>query len=177
MRLGNTLGVKQTIRVTGEGDPVKVAVLLTPVEFGGSERVCLNLLRNIDRDRFSVSPILLNRPWEPDNVFAQKLRNEGYIFKEIPVAMRRGEGIWQVVQSYRLLHAYLARGGFDLLHTNGYFADLIGVPAARALCIPCIATCHGFIGNTTKLRFYNWLDRFALRFASRIMAVSEGVLW
>lgn len=161
--------------MTGEEGPVKVAVLLTPVEFGGSERVCLNLLRNIDRDRFSVFPILLSRPWEPDNVFAQKLRNEGYVFRDIPVAMRRGEGVWRVVRSYRLLHAYLARGGFDLLHTNGYFADLIGVPAARALGIPCIATCHGFIGNTTKLRFYNWLDRFALRFASRIMAVSEGV--
>jgi len=69
----------------------------------------------------------------------------------------------------------LRKGSFDLVHTHGYFADIVGIPAAKILGIPHISTCHGFISNDRNLRLYNWLDRIALRFATKIIAVSEGI--
>lgn len=37
----------------------RIAYLLTPVEFGGVEKVSLNFLTNVDRCRFEIHPVLL----------------------------------------------------------------------------------------------------------------------
>jgi glycosyltransferase involved in cell wall biosynthesis len=74
-----------------------------------------------------------------------------------------------------MIHSFLKGGDFDLVHTHGYFADILGIPAARILGIPHIATCHGFIANDVNLRMYNRLDRTALRFSGKIIAVSDDI--
>ncbi|MGD0886018.1 MAG: glycosyltransferase [Thermodesulfovibrionales bacterium] len=156
----------------------KVAYILTPIEFGGAEKVSLTFLKNVDRDKYTIAPVLLIRPWEKDNFFIQTLEKENYPLYKIPVAVRhRSEGrdYFRVIRCYRMIHSFLRKGSFDLVHTHGYFADIVGIPAAKILGIPHISTCHGFISNDRNLRLYNWLDRIALRFATKIIAVSEGI--
>ncbi len=51
----------------------------------------------------------------------------------------------------------------------------MGIVSAKILGIPIISTCHGFIENDRKLFWYNKLDRFALRFFNRIIAVSDEI--
>lgn len=154
---------------------IKVGFMLTPVEFGGLERVCLNLLKNINRQRFDVFPILLTRPWEPDNLFGRELKNEKYDYCEIPVALREEGDFIRVARCYKLAFKIIKEQNFDLLHTHGYFADIVGIPLARLLKIPSLSTCHGFITNTWKYRLYNMIDRFILKFCNSIIAVSEGL--
>lgn len=149
--------------------------MLTPVEFGGAERVCLTLLKSIDRERFDVVPILFTRPYERDNVFVRHLSAAGYDFREIPVALREKGDYLRVARCYRLAARQLRVGGFDLLHTNGYLADIVGIPVARFYGIPTLTTCHGFIPTTWKVRFYNALDRLVLKFGTRVLAVSEAI--
>lgn len=74
-----------------------------------------------------------------------------------------------------MIFSFLRQGHFDLLHTHGYAADIIGIPSANILRIPTISTCHGFIENDRKLSIYNRLDRIALRFSDRIIAVSTDI--
>jgi glycosyltransferase involved in cell wall biosynthesis len=155
------------------GKKLRVAVMLTPVEFGGAERVCLTLLKHIDREAFDVVPILFTRPWERENVFTRLLEDHRYPIVEIPVARKLTGDYLRILRCYRLAWRILARGGFDLIHTHGYFADIIGIPIARLVGLPSISTCHGYIPSTWHLRVYNALDRFALRFGSRVLAVSE----
>lgn len=154
---------------------LRIAFMLTPVEFGGAERVCMTLLKNIDRDRFDVVPILLTRPWETDNLFVRELRKEGYEFCEIPVALRETGDYLRVLRCYKLVWRLLKSRKFDLLHTHGYFADIVGIPVARLNGLPSLATCHGYISNTWKVRLYNAVDRAALAFGTEILAVSEGI--
>ena len=73
---------------------VKVAYILTPVEFGGSEKVNLTFLRNTNRERYDIHPILLVRPWESDNLFTRLIEEAEYSVSRIPVAVKqRHEGV------------------------------------------------------------------------------------
>jgi len=157
---------------------IKIGLVLTPVEFGGAERVCLNLLKRINREMFNVVPIVLVRPWEHKNLFQKELENEMYEYLTIPVALyeRRVKKDWfRVIRCFKLLWAIMRDQSFDIIHTNGYFADIIGIPAARMMGIPSISTCHGFITNDMKLKLYCFLDRMVLLFANKIIAVSDDI--
>ncbi len=154
---------------------IRVAFMLTPVAFGGAERVCLTLLKNINRERFDIVPILLTRPWEKDNVFARELRKEGYEICEIPVALRETGDYLRVPRCYKLVWRALKDRGFHLLHTHGYFADIVGIPVARLNGLPSLSTCHGYIPSTWKVQLYNALDRIALKFGTQVLAVSEAI--
>ncbi len=153
----------------------RVAYILAPVEFGGAEKVSITFLKNVDRCRYDIVPILLTRPWERENEFRQKVKKEYYFIHEVPVAKNATEGYHRIARCYRLIYSILRNGSFDLIHTNGYFADIIGLPIALMLHIPAITTCHGFISNNWKYRLYNKLDHVALRFFNKIIAVSAEI--
>jgi len=156
----------------------KIAYILTPIEFGGSDRVSLNFLRNVDRNQFQIVPILLTRPWEIENFFIQELKKERYPIHKVPVARfprSKGRDWFRIIRCYRFIYSILKKGSFDLIHTHGYFADIVGIPIAKKMSIPIISTCHGFISNDRNLRIYNLLDRIVLRFADKIIAVSEEI--
>ena len=149
--------------------------MLTPVEFGGAERVCLTLLKNINREQFDIVPILLTRPWERDNLFVRGLRKEGYEICEISVALRKTRDYLRVPRCYKLAWRALRGRKFHLLHTHGYFADIVGIPVARLSGLPSLSTCHGYIPMTWKVRLYNFLDRIALKFGTKVLAVSDAL--
>mgnify|MGYP001413979924 FL=1 len=115
---------------------IKIGLVLTPVEFGGAERVCLNLLKRINREMFNVVPIVLVRPWEHKNLFQKELENEMYEYLTIPVALyeKHVKKDWfRVIRCFKLIWTIMRDQSFDIIHTNGYFADIIGIPAARMM--------------------------------------------
>jgi len=154
---------------------IKVAYILTPITFGGSEKVSLNFLRTVDRSRIDMHLVLLTRPWEEEPYFAREIHHMGYSYTTIPVALKPGGDPLRVLRVASRLNSILKEGVFDLVHTHGYFADICGLPVARLLGIPGISTCHGFIANDRKLSVYNLLDTYALRLCKTVIAVSEGI--
>jgi glycosyltransferase involved in cell wall biosynthesis len=62
----------------------------------------------------------------------------------------------------------------ELLLTHGYKSDLLGLVAARRLGLPIIAVSHGWTWESFKVRAYEALDRLCLRWADRVVCVSEG---
>lgn len=156
----------------------KIAYILTPVEYGGSEKVNLVFLKNVNRERYDVHPIILIRPWENDNTFVKALNDMGYASRVIPVAKRpvsEGRDYFRVLRCLSILHGILSKEKFDIVHTHGYFADIIGSVTSHLHNIPHIATCHGFISNDINLKIYSMLDKLSLRFCDRIIAVSDQI--
>jgi len=156
----------------------KIAYVVTPVEFGGAERVSLNFLKNVDRKKFQIHPIIFFRPWEGDSIFLRELKKENYPVYKIPVSMRASlkerDRFW-LVRCFKMIFLTLFKGRFDLINTHGYFADIITIPVAKVLGIPAISTCHGFIADGRKLKRSYRIDRMMLRYADRIIAVSQGI--
>jgi len=62
----------------------------------------------------------------------------------------------------------------DLLVTHGYKSNFIGRLAARRVGMPLISVSRGWTGENLKVRLYDALDKFHLRFMDRIVCVSQG---
>lgn len=150
---------------------LRVAVLATVVDFGGIERVLLTLLRHMEKD-VELWPLLYTRGGGQPNPFLESLVASGVSYQAIHVDTSR----WKYLNPLRNVRetlAHLRAGRFDLVHTHGYRADLLGFIAARRLAIPIVSTCHGFISIDRHLSLYNRLDVFLLRYFNRVIAVSE----
>ncbi len=154
----------------------KVAYILTPIEFGGAEKVSLEFFRNVNREKFDIHPILLVRPWEQETYFARELRGYGFAYDTVPVGVKTNDGPLRILRAIQRIYSLLKISSFDLVHTHGYFADICALPVAKMLGINSVSTCHGFIGNDRKLRFYNMLDRLSLRLSKGIITVSEDIM-
>jgi glycosyltransferase involved in cell wall biosynthesis len=74
----------------------------------------------------------------------------------------------------RELTAFLRGNHADLLVTHGYKSNVLGRPAARAAGRPIISVSRGWTGENWKVRCYDALDRFHLRFMDRVVCVSDG---
>jgi glycosyltransferase involved in cell wall biosynthesis len=67
----------------------------------------------------------------------------------------------------------LAAGhGADVVHTHGYRADVVAGPAARRAAAARVSTAHGFTGGGVRNRFYEYLQRRAMRRCDAVVAVS-----
>jgi len=152
----------------------RIAYLLTPVEFGGAEKVSLNFLQSVDRQLFDIYPILFFRPWEEDTSFLKELMRANFPIYKIPVSLGKQDFLW-LIRRFKITFSILMENHFDLLHTHGYVADIIGIMTAKMLRVRTISTCHGFIENDKKLSRYNALDRLVLRFCDTIIAVSADI--
>lgn len=153
----------------------KIAYVLTPITFGGLEKVSLNFLKHVDRERFDIEPIMFLRPWEKGNFFEDEIRRLNFESFTIPVANSVNGELLRVPRCLLKLKDLVGKRHYDLVHTHGYLADLLGLPAARASGVPAVSTCHGFIPGGLKLSLYNRLDLFALGCFDRVIAVSDSI--
>ena len=74
----------------------------------------------------------------------------------------------------RALAALLGRLETAVLVTHGYKPDILGRLASWQAGVPMLAVSRGWTGENWKVRCYEALDRIALRFADRVVAVSDG---
>lgn len=169
-----TAGKTQGRHYAGASVPrIRVGVMLAPIEFGGVERICLTLLKEMGPRQVEVVPVLFTRPWEPNNAFVIAAKKMGLKVHEIPIARREHGDVLRIARCFYLAYRVIREEGVTVLHTHGYFADIVGLSVARVLGIPSVSTSHGFIKNTWKFRLYNWVDRIALRSANTVIAVSK----
>lgn len=61
----------------------------------------------------------------------------------------------------------------DIIHVHDFRSNLYGLICAKAMGIPIVSTCHGWISNNMKGKLYTLLDRFLLRFHNKIITVSN----
>jgi glycosyltransferase involved in cell wall biosynthesis len=70
--------------------------------------------------------------------------------------------------------SHLERVGAEVLCCHGYKSNLLGRIAARRLKIPVVAVARGWTGESFKVRLYERLDRFHLRWMDHVVCVSEA---
>lgn len=157
---------------------VRIAYILTPIEFGGAEKVNVTFLQNVNRNRYDIHLILLIRPWEKDNTFIDIINNDNFFVTKIPVAKKNpseGKDYLRVARCVIYLHKILSKSSYDVVHSHGYFADIISAMPSKLLNIPHMSTCHGFIANDKNLKIYNKFDKYVLRSCKKVIAVSSVI--
>lgn len=73
------------------------------------------------------------------------------------------------------INRFLRENRIGILHTHGYKSDIVGFLAALLGRTKWVATNHVWHPISGKLRFYESVDAFVLRFATRVVAVSRAI--
>lgn len=134
--------------------------------FGGPERQMLELARELTPE---VTTTFVS--------FSEGGRCEPFLGK---VRELRFEGIALANDTPRLvaaaqeLAAELRTQRADIVCVHGYKAGLLGLWAGRKCGIPVVAVSRGWTGECWRVRFYEKLDRLALRRMDKVISVSHG---
>ncbi len=145
---------------------ITVANLAASPFLGGPERQMLGLACALAP---SIKPVFLClREGGKSQPFMDALGRHGHDV----VSLRRNYP--HLVGVVREVAARLRAVSAQVLLTHGYKADIIGLPAARMAHIPVVMVSRGWTSATRRVRFYEKIDRCALRMADHVVCVSEG---
>jgi len=152
----------------GDDAPLTLLHVVAPARFGGLERV-LEMLAGgqAARGHRVHAAAILDPGAEHGHPLLAALAAAGVAVHALTPPPRG------YIQERREMRALLARIAPDVVHTHGYRADVLHGGAARALGIPTLSTVHGFTGGGWRNRFYETLQRRALRRAGAVAAVSR----
>jgi glycosyltransferase involved in cell wall biosynthesis len=137
-------------------------------ELWGKERVIASLVR-AQRESGAVDPRVITFE---ECALADVLRRDGFNAKAL-APRSRGH-----VSNFFALRRELSHAPPVLLHTHGYKANIFG-RAARASRAPMrglVATCHGWIDESRRTRFYNNVDRMTARASDVVTVPDERML-
>lgn len=134
--------------------------------FGGPERQMLGLAEHLGRPfRSSFASFPEGGRCEE---FLGKVRAAGFDATQLPAD----------TPNFRAavggLCDHLRQARADILVTHTYKPNILGRVAARRVGIPCVAVSRGWTWENLKVRVYETMDRFNLRFVDRVVAVSDG---
>jgi glycosyltransferase involved in cell wall biosynthesis len=143
-----------------------VVHLTSSVFFGGPERQMLGLAQSLPA---SWSTVFLSFAENGRcREFLNEVRQRGFVGLQLEHDTPR----WRA--ALRELTAQLRHLGAAVLCCHGYKANLLGRIAARRAGIPVVAVSRGWTGENWKVRLYEALDRFHLRWMDRVVCVSQG---
>lgn len=144
-----------------------IIVHLTASTFhGGPERQMLGLAHHLPETYESV--FLSFAEGGRCRQFLSTARHHGFEAARLNSDTPR---LWSAV---REIAGHLERFGADVLCCHGYKANVIGRMAARRQKIPVVAVARGWTGENFKIRLYERLDRFHLRWMDEVVCVSEA---
>ncbi len=57
---------------------------------------------------------------------------------------------------------------------HGYKSNIVGLVVARRLGVPIVSVSHGWTGQSLRVKVFEKLDQWALRWMDRVVCVSAG---
>src|SRR5262245_17464686 len=133
--------------------------------FGGPERQMLGLAHSLPTHR---TVFVSFSEGGRCRAFLDEVRRHGFEGREL------GHDTPRVFAAVRELARLLRQSGAGVLLCHGYKAILLGRFAARRCGIPAVAVSRGWTSETFKVRVYEALERFSLRYLDRVVCVSNG---
>jgi len=150
----------------GNGN-IRVLHLVSSGGLFGAERVILNLA---SQDNGSVTSWVgaINNKHNPHLEIIQEAQNAGL---KTAIFDSRSQAD---LKTLSLIKRFLKENSINILHTHNYKSDITGFLAARLARVKWTATVHGWTSTDSKLHWYELLDRFVLKFAAKVICVSQN---
>jgi glycosyltransferase involved in cell wall biosynthesis/dTDP-4-amino-4,6-dideoxygalactose transaminase len=147
----------------------KICHLISSSGLFGAEKVMLNIAEASNANGHRSWVIGLRNTQNPHEEVIEEAKK-----RNIPTQAIESRGRFDFSAVNRLTQ-FIKENNIGILHTHNYKANFIGLLAAKRAKIPIVATLHGYIGNGRKLRFYETLDRFILRYFNKVILVDDGL--
>jgi glycosyltransferase involved in cell wall biosynthesis len=133
--------------------------------YGGPERQMLGLAHELAGD-CETSFILFSEHGR-SRAFADEAKSQAF---DTTTLANDTPHLHRAVQE---LTAKLRERQADVLLCHGYKANLLGRISARRCGFPVVAVSRGWTGESLRVRWYERLDRWHLRWMDRVVCVSE----
>lgn len=148
-----------------EGRPARVLYLIVDLPLGGAEIHLLNLVRHLDRDRYSPVVLCIGK----NGPIGEEIAREGVPVTELGL-LRKGGSDRRIAKTLR---EFLRREKISLVHSHLYHANYYGRLAAFREGIPAVCTIHNTYASPKIHR--RLINRWLARRTARIIAVSAPV--
>lgn len=134
--------------------------------YGGPERQMLGLAKSLPSD--FRSSFLTFAEKGLCFAFLKQVRSAG--FDGLPIEHDTPDIRFAIDDLTRQLR----RQNADLLIAHGYKSNVLGRIAARRVGIPVISVSRGWTAENLKVRLYESVDKFHLRYMDAVVCVSQG---
>jgi len=155
----------------------RILYLCHSLEIGGAEKVLVDVLENLDYNKFELRVLMLLNQNAYEEV-TSKLPISVYSIKMNSVTPRTLYDILKILSIYKIIKDY----GPDIIHTQGSNADLYGQIIGTLLNIKIVTTIHGVdvfrynkYSAKKKYRIKMFLENYTIRTCSKIIVVSNSV--
>jgi glycosyltransferase involved in cell wall biosynthesis len=148
---------------------MKILHLISSGGMYGAETMLLNLCKSLDKLKHKVRIAVFRNEHRAHLEIAVCLRNIGLAVTEIPCSGRLD------LRAIRAVRKLIESEQADVVHSHGYKADIYACIATLFTSTRLVSTAHNWTGKSEVPQIYNKLDRVALRWFDRIVAVSGGV--
>ncbi len=148
--------------------PIRIAFVITELEFGGAERCLANLVTGIDRARFEpVVYALKPRPAAGEDLLVQQIEAAN-----IPVHFLNLRSTANFLVGVAKLKHLLRQHKTEVVQTFLFHANVIGALAAKSAGVSRVAAGIR-VADSTRWRMV--LERLLLRRVDHIVCVSQSV--
>lgn len=150
-----------------------ILYVITKLELGGAQKQLLSLIRNLDKERFSIFLVTAQEGLLMDDF----LSSEGLILRRSVYLERPINPIKDLLALFEI-YRFIKENNIEMVHTHSSKAGIIGRFAAKLAKVKFIIhTVHGWSFNDFQPAlsriFFIWLERFTAGFTSRFIAVSN----
>lgn len=149
---------------------MKILQLISSAGYFGAENVLMQLAAELNKDNscYVVAGVIKNLK-NPHVEIVEESAKKG-----VESAIFSCGGKWDFKTIFQL-RKFVKEEKIELIHSHGYKSNLYAFFSTIGLSVALVATCHNWLGDDPKMRFYAALDRFFLRKFSQIIAVSVDV--
>lgn len=146
-----------------------VAHLIATNFYGGPERQIINHALHLTRRSQQYSPLVVSfQEGKRENEILAKAELQGISHDSI---LAPGAINFRAITELTII---LKKHGVSILVGHGYKANVIGRLASWRVGLPFVAVSRGWTTENWKVGLYQMIDKLFLRWATRVVAVSEG---
>ncbi|MBF0478095.1 MAG: glycosyltransferase [Candidatus Omnitrophica bacterium] len=146
---------------------MKILHLISSNGVFGAERVLINIAKNSSTD-FQYTVCAIKNTHNPHLEILDVARS-----MNIPVLEIESKGKFDFGAVMRL-RGIIKEGGFSIIHSHNYKSDVLAFAATRMMPCKWLSTNHTWAFNDKKIKRFEDISAWAMRFADGLIAVGEG---
>lgn len=147
----------------------RVLHLISSSGFFGADNVLIQLSKQMRQTAFSPTIGVFKNLQIPHLEVAEVAKRHNFPVEIFPC---KGKLDLRTISSIRNV---LKTRKIHIVHSHGYKSNLYALAASAGKNVSLVATCHNWLGDDRKMRFYARLDKFFLNRFDKVVAVSDTV--
>ena len=148
---------------------MRVLHLISSVGFFGAENVLIQLAKELRQTEFTPVVGVIKNLYNPHLEILEEAKRHNLPFAVFPCNSKLDP------KTFFLIRSFLEKEKISIIHTHGYKSNFYALAAGFGKNVRRVTTCHNWLGDVPKMRFYARLDKFLLNRFDRVIAVSDTV--